>query len=65
MLIVLKLADKILEARVVSERNLDIGGYLEGLKNDMIEANEDTLDLSGEEPIFTIMPFPTKKPDIN
>lgn len=65
MLIVLRLADKVLEARIVSERNLNIGGYLEGLKNDMIEANEDILDLSDEEPIFTITPFPTKKPDIN
>jgi hypothetical protein len=65
MLIVLEVADKVVEARIISERHLNIDGYLEGLKKDMIEANEDVLDLSDEQPVFKLTPFPQKKPDIN
>jgi hypothetical protein len=46
--------DKIIEARLIPSKNLEIGGYLEGLQKDMIEQNEDVIDLTKETPQFKL-----------
>ncbi|HVG42247.1 MAG TPA: hypothetical protein VM888_11605 [Chitinophagaceae bacterium] len=44
-LVLLKVKDKIVEARMVKDSNLNIEGYMEGLKKDMLEHNEEGMDL--------------------
>jgi hypothetical protein len=45
-LVLIKVKDKVVEARRIKDRNLSIEGYLEGLKNDMLENNEGMVDLT-------------------
>jgi hypothetical protein len=52
MTILLTLDNKVIDARSVPEKNLEISGYFEGLKRDMIEQNEDIIDLSQQKPQF-------------
>lgn len=52
MIVVMKVKDKVIEARFIPAKNLQISGYMEGLKKDMIEQNEDIIDLTKETPEF-------------
>ena len=54
MIVLMTVADKVIEARVIPLKNLQIAGYLEGLKKDMIEQNEDIIDLTKEKPEFRL-----------
>jgi hypothetical protein len=46
--------DNLIDVRLVPDRNLSIEGYIEGLKNDMPEQNEDIIDLTKEKPEFRL-----------
>ena len=50
MIVLMTVADKVIEARVIPLKNVQIAGYLEGLKQDMIEQNEDIIDFTKENP---------------
>jgi len=50
MIVVMTLNNKIIEARTIEPRNLEIEGYMQGLQNDMLENNEDIIDLSKDKP---------------
>jgi hypothetical protein len=65
MIIVMTINNQVIEARAVPPKNLEIQGYLEGLKKDMIEQNEDIIDLTKEKPEFKIHDFTTNKIFIN
>jgi hypothetical protein len=54
MIVLMTVADKVIETRVIPLKNLQISGYLEGLKKDMIEQNEDIIDLTKEKPEFRL-----------
>jgi len=60
MVILMTIAEKLIEARVVLPKNLQIAGYMEGLKKDMIEQNEDIINLYKEEPEFKFEDSPGK-----
>jgi hypothetical protein len=52
MLVLMKVNDKIIVSRFIPYKNLQNEGYMEGLKKDMIEQNEDIMDLTRETPEF-------------
>ena len=54
MIVLMTVADKVIEARVIPLKNVQIAGYLEGLKQDMIEQNEDIIDFTKEKPEFRL-----------
>jgi hypothetical protein len=58
MLVRLIVGNKIIELRQFPDKNLSIEGYIEGLKKDMIEQNEDVIDLTSEKPEFEFEVFP-------
>ena len=57
--------NKLVDLRYFPDRNLAIEGYIEGLKHDMIEQNEDMIDGSKEQPEFRFESFPFLKPYVN
>lgn len=61
MIITLYLGNEIVESRFIPQKNLSIDGYLEGLKNDMMEQNEEIMDLSHEKPVIVVENLPAKK----
>ena len=61
MIIQMIVGSKVVDFRQFPDKNLLVEGYLEGLKNDMIEQNEDIMDLSEEQPEFRVEPFPARK----
>jgi hypothetical protein len=61
MIIQMMVGNKLVDFRQFPDMNLLVEGYLEGLKNDMIEQNEDIMDLSQEQPEFKLEPFPAPK----
>jgi len=61
MIVQMILGNKLVEVRQFPDRNLSIEGYIEGLKKDMIEQNEDIIDLSNEQPEFKFEAFPGPK----
>jgi hypothetical protein len=62
MIIQMMVGNRLMDLKQFPDKNLLIEGYLEGLKNDMIEQNEDIMDLSEEQPEFRLVPFPNPKP---
>ena len=58
MIVLMTVENAIIEARIIPDKNLQIPGYFEGLKNDMIESNEDLIDLNKEKPEFRLMSPP-------
>ena len=61
MSIITMFADqKLIESRFIPDGHLRIEGYLQGLKNDMIEKNNDVIDPSKNELRFTVEPFPKR-----
>jgi hypothetical protein len=60
MLVRLIVGNKIIELRQFPDKNLSIEGYIEGLKKDMIEQNEDVIDLTSEKPEFEFEVFPDR-----
>ena len=61
MLVQMIVGNKLIDQRQFPDKNLSIEGYVEGLKNDMIEQNEDILDLTKEKPEFKFEAFPVPK----
>jgi hypothetical protein len=61
MIITLIVDGKTVESRFVPSENLQINGYLQGLKNDMIEHNEDLIDLTKPAIKFVITDVPRLK----
>jgi hypothetical protein len=64
MIIQMMVGNKLVDIRQFPDRNIFIEGYLEGMKNDMIEQNEDIMDLSQEQPEFKLEPFPSPAPKL-
>jgi hypothetical protein len=62
MIVQMIVGNKLIDVRHVPDRNLSIEGYVEGLKNDMLEQNEDIIDLTKEKPEFRFEAFPSPKP---
>ena len=50
MIVTLTIQDKIIAGRIVSDKNVSIPGYLQGLKQAMIEEFEDIIN--DEIPVF-------------
>ncbi|HVG40054.1 MAG TPA: hypothetical protein VM888_00485 [Chitinophagaceae bacterium] len=46
--------DKVIETSIFPDAHLKIEGYLQGLKLDMIERNEDIIDLTVDKPQFVV-----------
>ena len=61
MIIAMSIEGILIEQRFVPAKNLQIAGYLEGLKIDMAENNEHIIHLSSQQPEFTLSHFPFKK----
>jgi hypothetical protein len=61
MVITLIVNGKTVESRFVRSENLLINGYLQGLKNDMIEHNEEVIDLTKPAIQFVITDVPPMK----
>ena len=61
MLVRMIVGNKLIDLRQFPDKNLSIEGYVEGLKNDMIEQNEDIIDLTDEKPEFKFESFPVAK----
>lgn len=59
------IGNRLVDLRQFPDKNLAIKGYLEGLRNDMIEQNEDIIDLGKEPPQFRFEFFPFLKPFLN
>ena len=53
------LGNKLIDAVKINAYQLNVPGYVEVLKMEMEEKNEDVLDLSNEEPRFFIEPVPS------
>jgi len=61
MIVTLLVNGKAIESRPVPTKNFSIEGYFEGLKNDMLEQNEDIIDLTGSRAEFVISNFDLPK----
>lgn len=65
MIVLMTVGNNIIEARDIPDKNLQVEGYLEGLKKDMIEKNEDIIDLTTERPEFKFQVIIPPKSYIN
>ena len=54
MIFTMVIDNTIIETKVLNHIHLSTGGYLQGLKNDMLERNEDIIDLTQKQPEFYI-----------
>ena len=61
MLVRMIVGNKLIDFRQFPDKNLSIEGYVEGLKKDMIEQNEDIIDLTDEKPEFKFEACPVAK----
>ena len=65
MILQLKIGNTTVEARHIPAKHLQIAGYFEGLKNEMIEQNADIIDDCQEKPEFSFAKFIDASPTLD
>ena len=61
-IITLKVDNEVIASRIFKDYNLNIPGYVEGLKKDIIEEHEEVIYLSNRKPQFEVIPIPNSNP---